>query len=99
MDNGMMKRLDRYHLTNFERKVLAATLSIKKGRVKTYKQIAVQIGHPNAYRAVGTALKNNPLPITIPCHRVIRSDGKIGNYSGLGGRSRKVSLLKSEGYL
>ena len=85
-----------YNLTDFERKVLIATSSIQKGKVKTYKQIAKEIGNPRAYRAVGTALKNNPLPVTIPCHRVIRSDGGIGGYAL--GRKKKVTLLKKEGY-
>jgi O-6-methylguanine DNA methyltransferase len=93
----VIKLLKDYDLTDFERKVLIATSSIKKGAVKSYRQIAIEIGHPNAYRAVGTALKNNPLPVKIPCHRVIRSDGKIGGYAY--GRKRKVVLLKREGYL
>lgn len=92
----VMKMLKGYGLTDFERDVLVATASIKKGSVKTYKQIAAEIGHPGACRAVGTALKNNPLPVTIPCHRVIRSDGNTGGYAL--GKSRKMMLLKEEGY-
>lgn len=87
--------LGRHDLTNFQRRVLLATLAIPKGQTSTYKQIASKIGLPNAYRAVGTALKRNPLPIIIPCHRVIRSDGTLGNYSN-GGTRKKLALLKKE---
>lgn len=74
-----------------------ATFEIKKGKTMTYKQLAERINHGKAYRAVGTALKKNPFPITIPCHRVIRSDGGLGNYTGNGGRKRKRELLLNEG--
>lgn len=95
----IMKRLEPYGLTTFQKKVLMATLAVKKGETKTYKQIAEQIGYPLAYRAVGTALKTNPLPIVIPCHRIVKSDGSTGNYSGTSpeGRKRKIALLTSEG--
>ena len=89
------KKIDKYNLTEFQKRVLIATFLIKKGQTKTYKDIARQIGHRNAYRAVGTALRKNPLPIVIPCHRVIKSDGSLGRYSN-GGTARKMSLLKSE---
>ncbi len=90
------KRLDRYDLTKFQKKVLLTTFRIKKGETITYKELAVRAGNRNAYRAVGTALKKNPLPIIIPCHRVVKSDGSIGNYSN-GGKARKLALLKVEG--
>ena len=64
--------------TEFERKVLLATFDIPSGKVSTYKRIAERIGRPKAYRAVGNALHKNPLPIIIPCHRVVRSDGRFG---------------------
>ncbi len=83
-------------LTPFQVKVLCAVAAIKKGEVRTYKDIASSIGHRNAYRAVGTAVANNPFPVTIPCHRVVKSTGEIGNYSA-GGQQRKIALLKSEG--
>ena len=67
---------------------------IPYGTVKTYKEIAKSI-NSRAYRAVGTAIGNNPFPIVIPCHRVIRSDGKIGGFRG--GTSMKVEILKKEG--
>jgi methylated-DNA-[protein]-cysteine S-methyltransferase len=96
--NNLIKQLDNYNLTKFQKEVLIATLSIKKGETRTYKQIAIQINHKNAYRAVGTALKNNPLPIKIPCHRVIKSDGSVGLYDGKN-TGIKLKLLKSEGAL
>lgn len=91
----MLDVLNRNNLTGFQKKVLLETLKIPKGQTRTYKQIASRIGHPKAYRAVGTALKINPLPIVIPCHRVIKSDGTLGNYSG-GGTKRKLALLRKE---
>jgi O-6-methylguanine DNA methyltransferase len=98
-NDAIMKRLDPYGLTEFQKEVLAATLTVKKGETRTYKQIAEQIGRKRAYRAVGTALKKNPLPIVIPCHRIVKSDGSLGNYSGSSttGRKRKMELLKAEG--
>jgi methylated-DNA-[protein]-cysteine S-methyltransferase len=64
-------------MSEFERDVLFATLDIPKGKVTTYKRLAEKVGRPNAYRAVGNALHKNPSPPIIPCHRVVRSDGKI----------------------
>ena len=93
---AIIRRLEKYGMTDFQTTVLRATLKIPKGEVRTYKQIAAQIRHPKAYRAVGTALKKNPLPIIIPCHRVIKSRGDLGNYSGMGGAKKKLFLLKKE---
>lgn len=96
--NEILKKLEEHKPTPFQRKVLAATLAIPKGETRTYKQIAAQIGSKNAYRAVGSVLKWNPLPVIIPCHRVIKSDGSIGSYmGGPRGTKRKSALLKSEG--
>jgi methylated-DNA-[protein]-cysteine S-methyltransferase len=92
-----IKKLEKYNLTKFQKKVLIATMSIKKGETRSYKEIAEQIGSPNAYRAVGSALKKNPLTIEIPCHRVIKSGGLLGNYSGKSGREGKYRLLHAEG--
>ena len=64
----IMHRLDKCKVTKFQEKVLRATLEIPRGETRTYKQIAVRIGNLRACRAVGTALRKNPLPITIPCH-------------------------------
>lgn len=63
--------------TEFEKSVLMATLKIPKGKVSTYKRIAERVGRPRAFRAVGNALHKNPLAPLIPCHRVVRSDGRI----------------------
>ena len=69
------------------------------GEVVTYSQIAENIGHPKAARAVANACGANPNPIVVPCHRVIRSDGELGGYSGPGGIKQKRKLLENEGYL
>ena len=71
---------------------------IPKGSVKTYKEIASILGNPNSSRAVANACAKNPLIIEIPCHRVIRSDGYLGGYSGEGGIQKKSELLIEEGY-
>ena len=83
-------------LSEFERAVLLKALEIPDGEVRPYSWIAKEIGRPDAVRAVGTALGKNPVPLLIPCHRVVRSDGTIGNYS-LGGRRAKRTLLTLEG--
>lgn len=83
-------------LSEFERAVLMKALEIPDGEVRPYGWIAKEIGRPDAVRAVGTALGKNPVPLLIPCHRVVRSDGTIGNYS-LGGQRAKRTLLTVEG--
>jgi O-6-methylguanine DNA methyltransferase len=83
-------------LTPFAQAVLRKTLEIPRGQVRPYGWIAREIGEPAAVRAVGTALAHNPIPYFIPCHRVIRSDGVIGNYSG-GGPEAKRNILTLEG--
>ncbi|HEX9722575.1 MAG TPA: MGMT family protein [Candidatus Paceibacterota bacterium] len=82
-------------MTIFEQKVYNEVKKIPKGQVRTYKEIARAIGRPRAYRAVGNALNRNPDLTTIPCHRVVRSDGKIGGYRY--GTHRKQKLLAEEG--
>src|SRR5947209_10433889 len=89
-------RFDLRGLTPFAQAVLRKTLQIRRGEVRPYGWIAREIGHPAAVRAVGTALANNPIPYFIPCHRVIRSDGVIGNYGG-GGPQAKRDILTLEG--
>ena len=88
-------RYDLAGLTPFERAVLGATLEIPAGEVRPYGWVARRIGHPKAVRAVGSALGRNPVPVLIPCHRVVRSDGHLGNY-GLG-VPMKRALLGAEG--
>ena len=83
--------------TKFQKKVWNYLITIKKGSVKTYKQVAIAINRPKSARAVANAVGKNPLPPKIPCHRVIRSDGSIGGYSGKGGIKTKRKLLKKEG--
>ena len=82
--------------TPFEVAVLMKALQIPRGEVRPYGWVAAEIGHPAAVRAVGTALGHNPVPLLIPCHRVVRSDGHIGQYS-LGGPGNKRTLLTWEG--
>lgn len=79
----------------FRREVLVATELIPYGETRSYRDLAVEAGSPNAVRAAGTALATNPLPIVVPCHRVLRTDGNVGNY--LGGTSMKEALLALEG--
>lgn len=83
--------------TVFQKKVWAELLKIKKGTTITYKELAQKIGKPHAVRAVANAVGANPLTIQIPCHRVIRSDGTLGGYSGKGGVKAKRALLIKEG--
>jgi methylated-DNA-[protein]-cysteine S-methyltransferase len=81
-------------LTKLQQSVLASTADIPYGELRSYKDIAVAIGRPRAYRFVGTALANNPFPILIPCHRVIRSDGSVGLFGG--GSDMKRKLIERE---
>ena len=83
-------------LPEFERQVLIKTLEIPRGEVRPYSWIAAELGRPLAVRAVGNALARNPVPFVVPCHRVVRSDGRIGNY-GAGGPEAKRALLQAEG--
>ena len=82
--------------TKFQIKVWNYLRKIPKGKVKTYKQVAKGIGMPKAARAVANACGKNPYAPKIPCHRVIRSDGGLGGYSGRGGIRQKLKLLRSE---
>jgi len=82
-------------LTNFSYMVLKATCKIPWGKVATYSGLAAAAGSPLAARAVGTALANNPFPIVIPCHRVVRADGSLGGFGG--GSNMKRELLDKEG--
>ena len=82
--------------TNFQKKVWKELLKIPAGETRSYKEIAAAIGKPKAIRAVANACGKNPYPVKIPCHRVIRSDGKIGGYSARGGKATKRNLLIKE---
>ena len=88
-----MKRLSP---TIFQLKVWKYIKTIPKGKVKSYKQVAIGIKSPRSARAVANACAKNPYAPKIPCHRVIRSDGCLGGYSGKGGIRQKLRLLRSE---
>ena len=79
--------------TPFQIKVWKEITKIPKGKTKTYKEIAIAIKKPLSYRAVANAVAKNPNPPNIPCHRIIRSDGTLGGYSGRGGVHKKKLLL------
>ena len=79
--------------TKFQLKVWNYLKKIPKGEVITYLDVAKAIGKPKAFRAVANAIGKNPFPVKIPCHRVIRSDGSLGGYSGNGGIKKKRRLL------
>ena len=85
--------------TKFQKKVWGYLKTIRKGTVKTYKQVAIAINRPKSARAVANAVGKNPFAPKIPCHRVIRSDGSLGGYSGKGGVKTKKLLLKREGII
>ena len=85
--------------TKFQISVWNEIKKIPKGQTKTYKDIALALKKPKSSRAVANACGKNPLLIEIPCHRVIRSDGKLGGYSGKGGIEQKRKLLNEEGAL
>ena len=85
--------------TDFQKSVWEQLLDIPHGETRTYKQIAEAIGYPKSSRAVANACGANPLPITVPCHRAVRSDGTLGGYSGEGGIKTKEKLLREEGAL
>ncbi len=82
--------------TDFERQVWSALKEIPFGETRTYKWIAEKIGRPSAARAVGRSLSKNPIPVVIPCHRVIEADGSVGGYSS--GVNMKIRLLDMEYY-
>ena len=85
--------------TNFQKKILQTVKGIPYSEIRTYKETAEAAGYPRAYRAVGNTMRNNPLPLIIPCHRVIKSDGSLGGFSGKEGIAlkRKMIGLEAEG--
>jgi methylated-DNA-[protein]-cysteine S-methyltransferase len=82
--------------SDFKRRAYTSLRKVPPGAVITYHQLAATVGQPNAQRAIGTTMATNPIPIFVPCHRVIRSDGTIGNYGG--GVDNKLKLLRAEGF-
>lgn len=114
--NKVLKEMDKYFkekdfkfsleylnmdkLKPFQRAVLEAEFNTEKGTVNTYKDIAIAIGRPKAYRAVGSALAKNPFPIIIPCHRTVKADRTIGGFGGFaGGLESKKTLLELDGLM
>lgn len=89
--------LYQYMSTQFQNTVYSYLRTIPAGEVRTYKEVAIAIKSPRSYRAVATACAKNPNLVTTPCHRIIRSDGGLGGYSGPGGLATKRKLLLSEG--
>jgi len=83
------------HLSRFAQQVYRATCRIPKGQTRSYQWVAARIGRPQAARAVGNALQRNPFAPTVPCHRVVKSDGSLGGYAR--GPARKRALLRREG--
>ena len=98
IERGSPGRLpvDLRSVTDFQREVLRTTAKIPRGEVRPYGWVAREVNRPKAVRAVGSAVARNPIPLIIPCHRVVRTDGHIGNYS-LGGPHNKEELLSHEG--
>ena len=95
--DGSKLKYDIADYSEFDKAVWRATLKIPSGEVRSYGWVAEEIGHPRAARAVGSALGRNPIPVLIPCHRVVLSSGAIGNYGG--GSAYKEALLSVEGAL
>ncbi len=89
--------LNWHGLSEFSKSVLGTLRDLPSGETITYGELAAKAGHSGASRATGTALSNNPFPIIVPCHRVIRSDGSLGQFSAWGGEKTKQKLLKLEG--
>lgn len=81
----------------FAAEVYALVSGVPPGRVTTYGDLARKMGRPRASRAVGAALRANPTPIVVPCHRVVKSDGQLGGYGGAMGSKKKAKLLRKEG--
>lgn len=89
--------VDKLEGTEFQKKVWRELFKIPPGQTVTYRQLAARIGRPQAVRAVANAVGANPCAPIIPCHRVVRSDGTLGGYSGKGGIKTKTRLLRKEG--
>jgi methylated-DNA-[protein]-cysteine S-methyltransferase len=95
-DSFLDVRVNLHGMTAFTSAVLRACRKVRPGQTVSYAQLAKKAGRPKAVRAVGGALARNPLPLVIPCHRVIRSDSRLGGYSGPGGTRLKRKMLEFE---
>lgn len=89
--------IDYSGLSEFRRQVMEQCRAVPFGQTVTYQQLAGRIGYPKAARAVGGVMRTNPLPLIVPCHRIVRCDGTLGGYSGPGGVNLKRRLLELEG--
>jgi len=89
-------RLNLDNYTNFQKEILQLVKKIPYGEIRTYKEAAEAAGYPRAYRAVGNTMRNNPLPLVVPCHRVIKSDGSIGGFSGQKDNPLKKKMIDLE---
>jgi methylated-DNA-[protein]-cysteine S-methyltransferase len=89
--------LDLGDLEPFDRRVYGAARSIRPGRIRTYGELAAQVGEPGEARSVGAAMARNPVPLIVPCHRVVAADGRLGGFSAPGGAATKRRLLEIEG--
>ena len=85
--------------TAFQQDILTRVRHIPLGATATYGDLADQINNPNAARAIGQVMRRNPIPVVIPCHRVMNADGTLGGYGGVMGSERKIALLKHEGVI
>ena len=94
--NRLNFAVSRSQFSDFACKVLKVCKEVPIGKTLTYWQLAKKAGFPKAARAVGNVLAKNPLPLVVPCHRVIRADGKIGNFSAPGGAKTKKKMLEHE---
>ncbi|MFH0887692.1 MAG: methylated-DNA--[protein]-cysteine S-methyltransferase [Planctomycetota bacterium] len=90
-------KIDLRDSSDFEKSVYKVLRTIPYGTIRTYKWVAEKVGCPKGSRAVGNALAKNPLPLIIPCHRIVRSDGSLGSFSAIGGVKLKKRLLEVEG--
>ncbi len=93
------RALNWFLVTSFQRRVFKAAMRIPYGTTETYSGLAQKSGCPNGSRAVGNALADNPFPLVVPCHRIIRGDGRLGGFSARGGILLKERLLKLEGVM
>ena len=93
-----MKKYNFNFGTEFQKLVWNCIADIPKGKVLTYQELAIKIGHPKSFRAVASACGQNPYIPEIPCHRVVRKDGALGGYSAVGGIKRKQYILEKEGH-
>lgn len=91
--------VDTFDLTEFQQEILQLVRQVPYGATTTYGELADRIHNPNASRAIGQVLRRNPIPIIIPCHRVLSADGTLGGYGGVMGSHRKIALLKHEGVI